>query len=406
VCFPVMSERKCVKCRRPVAGHCGQTGASCMLTPVDELHELDKTLEELEDLTKRSHSTPTGGTVGVVDVSRKLDRLSDQFERLMLKVGDLTDRVDKSESTLTGVVKASSAVSTVGKHAARADQPGVAGAVGLPKPSWNTGVAIVAEAPVTTQTLARDTELSRLLDEYNNDGTDDLLRAQDAVNASDLGAVRQGEPRVKKPLLIPDFITSCLGISYDQEDIELLTSKGPSFKLQGRTKKVEAKDVSVAQWVSANIAILEQLMPSLSAQELRDYLSYTRQIGDLLQIYTTEAIFTLDNEHRKEVCLGVRRWSDISVHMDRFYLSHSLLKTSGGNMGNANTAGTSSGKSKKNRFNHPCVRFNSREGCDNQACKFQSICSIRGCRGSHPKHEHPVAGQDFRKPGISKEGEP
>jgi hypothetical protein len=297
-----------------------------------------------------------------------LDVLTGHFEQLMSTVGNLADRVGRSESTLSGVLTASG--SATGINAAKPKQLAVPGAFGLPKPSWNTGPTVKTESPVTTQTLARDSELSRLLDEYNKDGSDDLLRAQDAVNARYLGQFKQGELRGKKTLLIPDFVTSCLGVSYDQEDIELLTSKGPSFKLQGRTKKLEAKDVSVAQWVSANIAILEQLMPSLSSHELREYLSYTRQIGDLLQIYTSEAIFTLDNEHRKEVCLGVRRWSDISVHMDRFYLSHSLLKNSGGNVGNVNAANTTSGKSRTNRFNHPCVRFNSREGCDNPTCKF------------------------------------
>ena len=87
--------------------------------------------------------------------------------------------------------------------------------------------------------------------------------------------------------------------------------------------KPEAKGVSVAQWVTTNIAILEKLMPNFSSQELRDYLSNTKQIGDLLQIYTSESIFTLDNEHRKDVCFGNQRWCDISTHMDRFYLSRS-----------------------------------------------------------------------------------
>ena len=96
-------------------------------------------------------------------------------------------------------------------------------------------------------------------------------------------------------------------------------------------------------------------MPTFSSQDLKDYLSYTKQIGDLLQIYTTEAIFTLDNERRRDVCRGNRRWCDISVHMDRFYLSHSCIESSVGSYNANSGAGNSSGgKKSKSRFNHPC----------------------------------------------------
>jgi hypothetical protein len=271
-----MSDRKCVKCRRPCAGHVGQTGVNCILTPLVYSDDKEDRPEGFGFVTKTE-----GADGGIADVSQKLDKLTSHFERLMTTVGNLADRVDKSETTISEALKASSAtVSTDILNAEKAKQLEAERLLKLPKPSWNSAAVVKAEAPVNTQSLARDIELSKLLDEYNKDGADDLLRAQDAVNARDLGVVKHGEQRAKKPLLIPDFVTSCLGISHDQEDIELLTSKGPSFKLQGRTKKLEAKDISVAQWVSANIAILEQLMPTLSSQELRDYLYYTRQIGD------------------------------------------------------------------------------------------------------------------------------
>jgi hypothetical protein len=332
-----MSERRCVNCKRPVAGHIGPTGVNCGLTTLEDLSEKPEKPENFE---------ANGGRVPPPeyqpsDVTGKLDSLASQFERLLSTVGNLADRVEKAEA-------GHAAEST--KHAAQSAQ--VAASLLLPKPSWSAGekpvdavkssgtvVLKTPTEPVTTQSLGRDAELARLLDEYNADGSDGMLKAQDAVNAICLSTNRQGELKQKKPLLIPDVITSCLGICHDTDDIELLTSKGPSFKLQGRAKKPEAKDVSVAQWVTANISILEQLVPSFSSQELRDYLSYTKQIGDLLQIYTTEAIFTLDNEHREDVCFGNRKWCDISVHMDRFYLSHSLLKGSGGNSP-SNASGT------------------------------------------------------------------
>jgi hypothetical protein len=386
--------RKCTKCRRPCVGHIGPTGPHCSLTPVPEW---DLSFQEEE-----SPKAATSESGEITFVHRKLDALTDQFAKLMSTVGCLSEKIDhslKSEEVKSEAVKPvvkpvveKPVVETLGVKAVQAASEG-----SLPSPSWKSGNR-GASGEVTTQSLARDVELSRLLDTYNSEGSADLLKAQDAVNSSlSVPAVYQGEVKQKKPLLIPDFITSCRGLGREEDDIELLTSKGPSFKLQGRAKRPEAKDVSVAQWITANTAILERLLPSLSARELKSYLFYTRQIGNYLQIYTAESCFLLDNEHRKEVCLGNCQWHEVCQHMVGFYLVR--RSNSGGNSGpvssNSSASSATGSKSKKSRFSHPCARFNSPEGCSNDNCKFQPICSVKGCRGPHPKHEHPSA--DFRK---------
>jgi hypothetical protein len=215
----------------------------------------------------------------------------------------------------------------------------------------------------------------------------ELIKAQDAVNAHPLGsgAVSAGEIKSKKLDLIPDYVTTCFGRFLEEDADELVTKKGLSFKLQGKRKKLEPGEVSIAQWLSANIVILEKLTPSFSSSQVKEYLKYTRQVGDLLQVYTSESVFLLDDHHRREVYDEDIRWNDVSGHLERFYLER--LRGSGGNAGSSSSSGASA-KSKRNRFAHPCTRYNTKEGCNNSECKFLPICNYKGCRGNHPRHEH------------------
>jgi hypothetical protein len=372
-------------------GHFGQYGSMCVLKPLqDELTFVEEG-KKVDSLN--------GAQASISD--KKLDDLSEKFERLMTVVTGLADKVVSSEKRLDSVVAAG--VDNAGKSVQEVSKSSTV----LSKPTGSgSGTGSAKEQP-TTQSLARDAELTRLLDRYNAD-SEDMLQAQDAVNSrvpSSASNSFQGENRLKKVNLIPDFITSCSGIGLEEEDDELLTKNGRSFKLQGKNKRPDAKDVMQAQWMSANIAILEHLLPSMSVSEVSDYYSYTRHIGDLLQIYTSASVFHMDNEHRKDVAKGLRKWSEITIYMVSFYLVR--LRGSGGNAGgstsDSSTGGGSSsngGNRRNNRFNHPCTRYNSREGCDNASCKFQPVCSIRGCRGDHPKYKHPnVGGEDFRKNG-------
>jgi hypothetical protein len=386
-----MSDRRCTQCRRPCSGHSGPTGPLCTLTPLKhtEVLKLNTSAEEAKS------ATATGGS-GVIEA--KLDNLSSQFEQLLSVVSTLVVRVSAVETKRSPSVDAGyalpSPVKTPPRRASVAQQLKSAVEAERLRVASVEADRVKESVPVTTKTLARDAELSRLLDTYNSDSQEgDLLRAQDAVNGR-LGAAAlpsSGELKTKKLYLIPDFITSNTGRYVRREDEdELVTKKGLSFKLQSK-KKLDPEEVSIPQWLSANILILEKLIPTLSTEQVKDYFHYTRQVGDLLQIYTSASVFLLDDHHRHEVFEDNIRWRDVSGNLERFYLERK--KGTGGNAGTstASSSTTSGAKVKRNRFNHPCTRFNTKEGCDNELCKFMPICSYKGCRGNHPKYDH-----DFR----------
>jgi hypothetical protein len=243
----------------------------------------------------------------------------------------------------------------------------------------------------TTQSLARDRELSRLLDDYNDGGVGELLFAQDAVNLSARRST-SGEKPIKV-LSIPDFISYRRG-TLDDDDDAFVTSKGLRYKLEGRNKKLLPSEVTIPQWISANERIADLLCVNFSPREVKDYRKYVQHIGDLLQMYTSDSVFSLDHYHRKEMAYNPEnRWSDIDQHMVNFYLTRA--KGTGGNMGNPGSAnpagaGQQEGKTKKKKkLAHPCVRYNSKEGCRyKNNCTFPHICAEPGCMGNHPSFEH------------------
>jgi hypothetical protein len=66
------------------------------------------------------------------------------------------------------------------------------------------------------------------------------------VNARVLGVTSQGENKLKKVLLIPEHISGCEALGQDMDKDELVTENGRSFKLQGRSKRPDARDITTA----------------------------------------------------------------------------------------------------------------------------------------------------------------
>ena len=243
----------------------------------------------------------------------------------------------------------------------------------------------------TTGTLRRNRELSTLLSDYNSSHLDEYLSPEHQVGAS----TRQGEGRVRKPLLIPDFVTN-YEIDDDLED-DFVSRQGRTFSLQSKAKRVTLKEITVAQWITANNRIGEILGLSFSPQETADYNRYTRQVGDLFQIYAIECVLKLDNAHRKDMFAYGGRWHDVDNHLERFFLQKMAKRESPLPTDSSVSPTVSSpGDGKKNlrkRWSHVCAKFNTKEGCSyKDHCRFPHLCGEKGCYGAHPSHEHSAKG--------------
>jgi hypothetical protein len=271
-----MSVRLCAVCKKPCAGHIGPYGAACKDLPVKDETEGEE--PKTEFVTRED-----------------FDKLSGQLTLLVAAVRDI-----KRDTT-----KPVSQIITPGKKQV------VKGDLNLPPPSWPTrgasgGSPVHLEKPggvedssatgdsssegkETTQSLARNKELALLLKEYNGGGTSDLLTIQESAT-SHTSRAQPGEKSVKKVHLIPDYINFWDGLA-DEEDNSFVTTKGQTFKLQSRQRRLSPREVSIPQWITANLNILDVLRESLSGREIREYLDYTKQVGDLLQIYTAASVF-------------------------------------------------------------------------------------------------------------------
>lgn len=379
-----MSQRSCTKCGRPCLGHEGPTGEKCNLTTIEELIREDDPVDR--------------------KLENKLSILTDQISTLTSALTGLVSQVNKIEARQVGLPTQTPSPSPT--QVAKGEKLIISESLTLPKPSWNTvGVASggisnsdqesegkAAHKPdqaegktvqpdnasaesgtiITTQSLARDSYLAKLLRDYNDIALKDILTIQESS--------QKGENPTKKVLLIPDFVVTRDGDN-DSDEETLVFSQG-NLRVKSKNKPT-LREVTVAQWISANISILEILRETFSPDQLSDYLQFTKQIGDYLQIYTVPSVLALDNQHRKDVFKYGHKWSDISIHHISFY----LVRIRMGHTANGSSTNNQAPRQKRKGV---CHKFNSTEGCTyGSKCRYPHVCSVSGCGGNHPSMSHP-----------------
>ena len=265
-------------------------------------------------------------------------------------------------------------------------------------------VADDSSAPVTLKTLAKDKELNALLKDMGDTHLSDLLASaggdaggEVAGASATLLAKTKGEGR---PLLIPDFVSQPKGV-YEGDSDEYVASVGLGRDLVMRGKKKPTLDqISLAQWLSANVRILLQLISErkITTERVDQYLQYTSEIGDLCQTYTTASVMLLDNAHRLRQHQKQCAWMDIDRHSKDFYLERRPKigpNKPAYNRGNASSK-RQSGQPLDSQGQEICRSFNKTSGCSYTNCKYMHICQVPGCEGNHPKYQHDSTPPRFR----------
>ena len=184
--------------------------------------------------------------------------------------------------------------------------------------------------------------------------------------------------------LLPIHFLSCIRGTQNLDEV-IHSSKGMNLVLQSDIKRVAPEKLTAGQWISANARILNKLVTDgkLSATQLKDYLEYTRKVGDLMQLFVVGSVCLLDHHHRLMLHDGdgTRRWYEIDstleiAHLkkrdDAVHNSNTLYKPAGVGSGAAHN---NAGQPGRRRRLGPCWAFNSAEGCpySRERCRYEHV---------------------------------
>lgn len=377
--------RTCSKCGRRTKGHLGSTGVSCRMDELlkEEITQAQVPSDIAEDAqsdlivpdqipVESDRESVSSGNDSDPDTDSKLQLLTNQVSLLTVTVNKLVRR-EESVVTAKPVVTTRSKVQKV-------KQPDTS-AVG--KPSKKVPEV---ELP-TTKSLARDKELSALLESYQRGESEFQASYVSDKGATKSSLVSASGGEKKKALFIYDYI-SRIGGTVDEYEDSLITSGGVKLTFKTKAKKLDPSDVTAAMWISANSRIYEILAVNMSAEQCSEYHEYTRQVGDLLQAYTESSVMVLDHEHRKHVAASGRAWDNISPHLERFHLKVRSSMSENSDVKASHKAQGFAGQTMR-KSNRPCFSYNSKAGCKfGEACRFKHKCSERGCGGNHSKLDH------------------
>lgn len=255
-------------------------------------------------------------------------------------------------------------------------------------------------SPVTTKDLKRDKSLNELLhsiESSNLNGVHDLLLSDNAgpsekisVDSNNGNLTEKGTVRSKKPLFIKDFVSNNKIIPCDDER-ELFTSGTDSVYMRSQSSKSKPEQVSIPQWISANMRIMSTLIERgdlCSTRDIADYMKYTEEIGEYFQIYTTPSVMLYDHRYRERQAINMSRWGAPDIHSVNFYLRTNFKQPPGPT--NFNRKSQSQPVLKDNKGQNLCRDFQQKSGCNRKFCKYSHVCAAEGCRRNHPEYLHSV----------------
>jgi hypothetical protein len=199
---------------------------------------------------------------------------------------------------------------------------------------------------------------------------------------------------------IVDFVEA------DPSNSERIISVGDDVELVCRsgTKKPKLEHINLAQWSTANMAILHKLVGegTLAPANIFDYIAYTSFICKLWGLYDPVSVLCYDREYRKIQNVHKFRWGTMVDHLVPTFLkaksttssASATSKSSFNSVKQITQQGDRQSQNRGNVASHTpagkviCRRFNGRNGCSMRGCRFEHVCSAPGCAKPHPGWRH------------------
>jgi len=251
-------------------------------------------------------------------------------------------------------------------------------------------MSLVAE-PVTTKDLKDNKELNRLLAEISS--ANEVAGLGSILGPVEPKQESQGNPKQsQKTLFIKDYVSCNRTIPPDEDRPVYASQSGEGLYLRSTaTNRVKTENVTIAQWVSANMRILSLLL-SRGDDILHDYVKYTEEIGELFQIYSTPSVMMYDYRYREKQAAEQFRWGTPDVHLVNFYLRTNVpsATTSRRPPTAPSSLQSSSQLPRDNKGQLLCRDYQQKSGCNRKFCKFSHVCGVDGCRRNHPEYLHSV----------------
>ena len=196
-------------------------------------------------------------------------------------------------------------------------------------------------------------------------------------------------PRGKRPLLIPDFVSSLPVVLEEDHETVLGMFGGTQVILKtSHEKKPQLTNITFPQWSAANFRIMHTVVKEGALSTMADimnYISYSTKVSELAKTYRIVRVVHYDDLYRRIQFATGCKWGTES----QFIYQQSLRKPDANQPGTTKQASRPPGRSmptiNPTTGKQVCYDFQRRQGCNcGTACKYDHVCIKPQCLGDHP----------------------
>jgi len=205
------------------------------------------------------------------------------------------------------------------------------------------------------------------------------------------------EPRTslggKRPLLIPDFVSSIPIVLKEDRESVLGASGGTQIVLKtNNQKKPQLASITFPQWSAANFRIMHTLIKDgdlSSTSDVINYISYSTKVSELAKIYPIPRVVHYDDLYRRMQFASGCKWGTES----QFIYQQSLNKPDATQPGSTKQTGRPTNRIAPSinptTGRQVCYDFQWCQGCNyGLSCNYNHVCIKPQCLGDHPKWRH------------------